>query len=137
MALRFYHDILIQIAEDLARENVLGTVDLEANQDQLLMHYGPTSFKVAAGDSDQQIAFPVGAGKLRFLVVYDVDNPNGVRVHEVAGAASGEQVLIDPPAEVDATGILITTCNWDALYLTNPDSGAEVEGKILMGFADS
>jgi len=137
MALRLYHDILIQVAEDLARENVIGEVDLEANQDQLLMHYGPTSFKVAAGGSDQQVSFPVGAGKLRFLVIYDVDNPNGVRAHEVSGAATGEQVLIDPPSQVDATGFLITTCNWDALYLTNPDSDTAVTGKILMGFADS
>lgn len=137
MALRFYHSILLRVTTDLARENVIAEVDLEDDQDQLLHHMGPMGFTVNADTSDSQITFPPGATKLRYIAIYGVDNPNGLRAHEVSGFASGEQSLIIPPAETDGEGFLIQTVNWDALYLSNPDTTAAVNGKMLLGFAAS
>lgn len=137
MTLRIYHDILVKVCTDLARENVIAQVSLEDDQDMLLHVDGPKYVTVAAGGSDQQVSFPTGATKLRFMVVYGVDNPSGIRIHEVSGAASGEQSLVVPPAETDGEGFLLQTVSWDSMYLTNPDSAAEVNAKILLGFAAS
>lgn len=137
MTLRVYHKFLMKVSTDLARENIVSNMELEDDQDQLLQFVGPYYVDVPASGSDQQVIFPPGVSNLRFVALVDVSTSSGLRIHTVAGAGSGEQILCIPPAETDGLGFAINTVNWTSLYLTNPSAAAAVAGKLYMGFADS
>jgi hypothetical protein len=123
------------VAEDLALENILGQLDEEQDQDNLLQIVGPSDYQVAASATDQQVTFPSGVTKLRFIAVMKVDSAAGVQL--TFDNSANDPILVSPPTGTGLEGQMVLTTNATALYLDNPSSTAAVNLTLLMGFANA
>lgn len=132
---RLHTEFLVQVSSDLAGEHVLGKFDEEQDSDNLLQTVGPFDINLAAAASGQQVNFPGGATTLRFLSIMKVDNENGVQVH--FDGAANDPVLIKPPTGTGLEGQFFVTTSATSLYISNPDSTADVNLSLMMGLANS
>jgi len=132
---RVHTDILIQVAEDLALENVLGQFSEEQDQDNLLLVSGPFDYELAAAATDVQIAFPGGVTNLRFLAVMKVTVATGLQI--TFDNSANDPFLISAPSGTGLEGQLVITTNASSLYIDNPSATTAVGFTMLMGFANS
>jgi hypothetical protein len=132
---RVHTDILIQVAEDLALENILGQFSEEQDQDGLIQVSGPFDIEVAASVTDQQFIFPTGVTNLRFIAIMKVTVSTGIQI--TLDSAANDPFLVAPPTGTSLEGQLVMTTNATALYFDNPSSTTAVGFTALLGFANS
>ena len=131
MALRLHTESLVQVARDLALQQVQSEFDVEQDDDSLIYFKGPFNITLAGGAVATQVDLPLGATALKYLAVHYVSTSTGINVR--LGGAANDPILVKPPTGTDKYGYLEVYTDTASLYVDNPDATATVSATILMG----
>lgn len=127
---RFHLELLAQVAKDRPLEQLVANIDEEQNDDNLTKWHGPVPVHLAASAAATAVPLPIGATKIRWLLVI-VEYGAGINLH--LGGAGSDAVLVKAPSTVDQQGYYLHSTDTDSLYVSNPSITDAVDAVVLMG----
>lgn len=131
---RLHVEILVQVATDVALQNVESELDKEQDDDLLTLFSGVRRIKLASGAAATEIPLPIGAASIKFIAVTDVDSSDGINLHFGGGASTA--VLVKKPSATGKYGHFVGWVEASSLHVSNPSGSAGVNAKILLGCSE-
>lgn len=128
--MRLHVEHLIQIADDVALENVDTELDREQDDDTLSINSGLRRITLDAGAAATEVPLPTGASAINFLAVADVDSSSGVNLH--LGGSGNDPVLVKPPSASGKKGHMSGWISASSLHVSNPSATDAVSFRVLM-----
>lgn len=135
--LRVIHtEILAQICKDRARYQVIGEpFDFSQDDENLTLVKGPVDVTLPASQAATELGLPLGAAKVKWVAVADVDGSEGINIR--FGAVDADPVLVKPPATSGQYGYMLLTTDADSIYYDNPSTSTSVSATITLGCSES
>jgi hypothetical protein len=132
---RAHTELLLQISKDRAREQVVGEVDFEQDDDVMTLIKGPVDVNLAANAAATEVTLPTGAVSLMLIVVTEVTTATGINLH--IGGAGNDAVLVAPPTGSGQEGYCILATDTTSLHLSNPSATTAVSATVILGCTES